>query len=289
MISKMLKKFLEPFPIEERKWPLIIGISISVTIILLVFKPFGLINSKLPNTNLIIAGYGLVTFIILIINLFLIENLFPRVFSDSNWTVLGEIIWILWIIITIGTANIFYTHYFFKVPPMEFRFFILFILFTLAIGIIPVTFMILLKQNRQLKKYVLLADQLNAGLSDHQPGTEESKDIISLYSERKQQKFEINANKIITIVSDGNYVTIYFESTGNMDKQILRNTHQDIAKQCSDVPFLFKCHRAYIINLNKIEKARGNSQGYKLTLQNFDQEIIVSRSYAKEFKSRLNF
>lgn len=51
----------------------------------------------------------------------------------------------------------------------------------------------------------------------------------------------------------------------------------------------FKCHRSYIVNLNKIrEIIPWFNSTYNLKLQNMDYEIPVSRSNVKEFKQLMN-
>lgn len=289
MILKLIKKLKAPFPIAVNKWPTIISISLTVFIILLIFKPFGLSNANSPVIYLILAGYGFITFIVLVINLFFLEGLFKRFFIDSKWTVIKEIVWILWLIISIGIANVFYTHYFFNYPPMHIKFFILFISYTLVIGIIPVSILILNKQNQQLKKYAKLAGQLNRSLHEFSKESTDTKNIVTIYAENRQNKLVVNAQDIVAITSEGNYATIYYESEEKNNKQIFRNTLHDIDKQCKEIAFLFKCHRAFIINLNKIKKAKGNSQGYKLQLGALEMEIPVSRSYSAEFKKKMKF
>jgi len=55
----------------------------------------------------------------------------------------------------------------------------------------------------------------------------------------------------------------------------------------SNHPF-FQCHRAYIINIEKVKKAEGNSQGFLLDIEGLDFKIPVSRNYVGKFKSVFN-
>ncbi|PLX09668.1 MAG: hypothetical protein C0596_01215 [Marinilabiliales bacterium] len=48
-----------------------------------------------------------------------------------------------------------------------------------------------------------------------------------------------------------------------------------------------KTHRAYIVNIYKVKKVSGNSQGYVLTIENCEVQIPVSRSQTKLFKKAL--
>ena len=55
------------------------------------------------------------------------------------------------------------------------------------------------------------------------------------------------------------------------------------------LPFsgLFRCHRAFIINLDKVTHVEGNAQGYKLRIQDYEELIPVSRNLSAEFSDRL--
>ena len=51
----------------------------------------------------------------------------------------------------------------------------------------------------------------------------------------------------------------------------------------------FKCHRSYIVNINKIrEIIPWFNNTYNLKLQDIDYEVPVSRSNVKEFKQLMN-
>jgi DNA-binding LytR/AlgR family response regulator len=52
-------------------------------------------------------------------------------------------------------------------------------------------------------------------------------------------------------------------------------------------PVFFRCNRAYIVNLDKIEHGDGNAQGYKIKLQGTENLISVSRNINSEFSDRL--
>jgi DNA-binding LytR/AlgR family response regulator len=44
------------------------------------------------------------------------------------------------------------------------------------------------------------------------------------------------------------------------------------------LPFLFRCHRAYIVNLDRVTNIGGNAQGYRLSLSNNPEVVPVSRA-----------
>jgi DNA-binding LytR/AlgR family response regulator len=48
---------------------------------------------------------------------------------------------------------------------------------------------------------------------------------------------------------------------------------------------IFQCHRSFVVNVNNITSAKGNSNGYQLTLGPCTNSIPVSRSYVPQLKS----
>ena len=50
-------------------------------------------------------------------------------------------------------------------------------------------------------------------------------------------------------------------------------------------PFIVRCHRAYLVNLRRVTKVDGNSQGCRLRLEGCADEVPVSRSYVKKVQA----
>jgi DNA-binding LytR/AlgR family response regulator len=59
----------------------------------------------------------------------------------------------------------------------------------------------------------------------------------------------------------------------------------NVAEQLDNFDFLFRSHRAYIVNLNYIQESSGNAQGYQLKMRNTEVVLPVSRTNLAEFKN----
>ncbi|WP_319802323.1 LytTR family DNA-binding domain-containing protein [Flavobacterium sp. N1736] len=59
-------------------------------------------------------------------------------------------------------------------------------------------------------------------------------------------------------------------------------------KQIAHYPHFFRCHRTYLVNMFKIEKVSGNSQGYLLSFHNTDAKVPVSRNQIESFNNCYN-
>ncbi|MCF6269392.1 MAG: hypothetical protein L3J41_06770 [Melioribacteraceae bacterium] len=114
--------------------------TIIVFLFLAIFQPFGLDRIE-NNTFLYFAGYGLITTLIILVNVFIVMNLFKNFFSVENWTVGKSFFHSSIITIFIAFFNWLYFITFDKTSNLDFSF-LYFILLTIAVGIFPSMFSI---------------------------------------------------------------------------------------------------------------------------------------------------
>ncbi len=230
-----------------------------------------------------LLGYSLITLSVCISFFLFLPGLFPRWFDEEEWTVGREIVSTLFLLFTIGSFNYFFN----SVLSGASGGILVFIdiqLSTMLIAVLPVIFVIYIEQNRHLKKKLALAIRLNKELSGRKANPTE--EIISLSSENQKERIDINLDKLLFIKSSSNYVEI-FNSDNIRRPKLLRNTLKNIEEELKEYGSLIRCHRAYIINLNKIKNVKGNSQGYSLEIEETDQTIPVSRGYSKSFSESI--
>jgi len=162
--------------------------------------------------------------------------------------------------------------------------FIIFTGFTLCISIIPIIGIIVISHNSMLRKNLMASTQLSQIIMDKKGGGVTNDNKLVITSENKNQKIEIPASNLICIESEGNYVNTWFLEEGKIIRLLIRNTIKNIETQIMGAGNLFKCHRAYIVNLSYVEKVTGNSQGYRLLIKHLDKEVPVARNYSKSFR-----
>lgn len=281
-----LKNYLnQPFPKLTSRWKLIITISLFVAIFLIIFQPFGI--HLIQNKILILSGYGLVTFLVLFINLIVVEHLFPKNFSEKKWTIGKEFLWLLWIIFCIGLGNALYTNYLFDYFRFNLMFFVQFQLITLTIGLIPTSILIITKQKYLLQRNIKSAQQLNNDLKEGQTGIF-SDSLVRIYSDNERDYIEFNPNDFYFIESSGNYIEIYITENNQLIRKTLRCTLKRAMFFLKNIPEIVRCHRAYIVNSAKITSAKGNSQGLKLHLDHCETEVPVSRNYVDCIRTQID-
>jgi len=187
---------------------------------------------------------------------------------------------------SIGFANFLYSSFFFHFAN-NYKAFVYYQFYTLSVGIIPVVVITVLIQNRMLAENLKIANDYNmdfASTTDNEPEEER----VCLMAENNKDKLEVNSSDLIYITSTGNYIHIFYHNGKDLKSILLRNTLKQVEFQLKDNHFMIKCHRAYLVNRNKVVRVKGNSQGLRLVLNCTDEEIPVSRNLSKSLMDILN-
>lgn len=104
-----------------------------------------------------------------------------------------------------------------------------------------------------------------------------SKEKMSLASLEKEM-FMRFPQHILMMKSSSNYIDIFYMKDGVICRSVVRKTLKNVSEALRDYPFLFRCHRSYLINIDKIEKVTGNTRGYEITIAGLSDTIPVSRA-----------
>ena len=282
----MIKEYIrQPYPLFENRWRIILSISLFVSLFILIFQPFGISNYTGEFKPLFEAAYGIVTFIVLIIDLFLFPLFLDEWFDSQKWTVFKQMIWQVWILFSIGLGNFLYSSLFLRFTD-GLNAFLTFQFYTLVVGIIPILIITILHQNSLLSKNLKLAGEMNADLLSEELLSPDEK--VRIMAENNKDKLEINLSDFSYLSSTGNYVQVYFLVNNELRNVLLRNTLKHIEEQVRQSPSIIKCHRAFLVNKDKIIRVKGNSQGLRLILKDTMEEIPASRNYSKSLLDSLN-
>jgi hypothetical protein len=116
--------------------------------------------------------------------------------------------------------------------------------------------------------------------ADHKP-------VVQIISQLKKEELRFDPSELIYAESDGNYVDFYLLGNNTVHKETIRNSINNVELQLSGIPWLFRSHRAFIVNLKKVRSKQGNSLGYLLRLDGTDVRIPVSRNNTSDFNRQL--
>jgi len=280
----MIKQYLsQPYPQSVNKWKLNITISLFIGLFMLIFQPFGISGSNNLYKAAFCFGYGFVTFVILLINLHLIPFFFPSLFENKRWTVKKQIVWLVFIIFSIGLGNFVYTSVLFSFWNLHY--FLLFQVYTSIVGIIPIVVLTIIQQNALLAQNLKSAQEFNSSLNRKKEARSDER--VCLTADNERDRFEIELSHLLYIESTGNYIEIFYIKEEKLKSTLLRSTLKRTELQLEHYPSMQKCHRAFVVNIDKITQVKGNSQGLRLALNDTETEIPVSRNFSKDLKDRI--
>lgn len=254
---------------------LLIGFFLSF--ILIVLQPFGTDSFNHPYKNALLAGYGLIKFI-----LYLIAHLFENQIykKDKIWNWGREITFqILFAISAISIAYLYQEHVI-NQQQFSIAIFISFF-FYIALPIFPIICI-----PTVLARYVLVSNSVKTNLSNagvNQEVVDQNK-YVELKGENNADILIVERNNLLFIQSIDNYVQVHYKEGKEFKKEILRSTLANIGVQAG---FLWQPHRSYLINLTQDFKLIGNSQKAQLAIEGYVDLLPVARSSYKALKNHL--
>ena len=135
-----------------------------------------------------------------------------------------------------------------------------------------------------MRSHLKAAQLLNKRLLDKKTQHER---LIRFESEYKNDELTLQASSIILIRAADNYIELFYEREGSLQRHTIRNTLKNAEMILQDFDYLFRCHRSFIINVNYLKEIQGNSQGYRLYFEKLDFYAAVSQNYIPEFEKRI--
>ena len=162
--------------------------------------------------------------------------------------------------------------------PISIPFFSVFLYWTLIIGILVTVPSIGIDYNRTLR------ERMEELLSNT---TEEQKDItITIHDTNvRGNDLTILINSLLYIEAQKNNVSVCYMKDDIPTCVDIHTTLTAAIDDLKEYENIFQCHRSFVINVNNITSAKGNSNGYQLTLGTCTNSIPVSRSYVPRLKS----
>jgi hypothetical protein len=234
---------------------------------------------EIRDKYFLVIGLGVITFLSFSLNLLLLPSLFPKILNGSSWNIKKEIFWDLWILFTVSVG---YYLYYKALGIMVFGFEV--IIKIILIAIIPTSVLITLNRNRLLRTHLKTANEINQKLQENK--SIDAK-LVHFISDYQKDNLSLRVNLILFIKSANNYIEIFWKESGEVKNQMVRCSLTKAEETLSDVKFIFKCHRSYMVNIKHIDKIEGSSQGYRLFFENVDFHIPVSKNYVHKLKERI--
>jgi hypothetical protein len=245
----------------------------------IIYKPLQVHRSRFFSYELTVAIYCT----IIAIPLIGLIKLFKRIkflSEPADWTILKEMISIFIWLFGMG-ITVYFSGFLLEAPGSRWNLQTFFnsMISAFLIGMIPFLFFTLINY-----RYLFVTDitkNFNTDINSLPPV--KSEELIRIVSQLKKEELEFYPSQFLYAESDGNYIVFHLNVENQIKKRVIRNSINSIEQQLSAVPFLFRTHRAFIINLRKVSSQKGNTLGYRLKLTGIDTEIPVSRQKARDF------
>jgi hypothetical protein len=291
MFTKVNQFLNAPYPLRtSHKKGLIntLVISLFVACFLMVFQPFELDTIPGPYKLLIIASYGIPTFVVtLMVNQPFIY-LARRYIPEEMWKIKHELGIFLLYPTLIGGANYAYGRLLFGNDPAVGSL-LQMMINTAAVAFIPVLGWITFD--------ALLANRANSEVAESIPkaATTASHEIthktkkphrVVLKGENKDESIEFDISEFLFAKAESNYVEVFVQKDSINQSSLLRIPMKAIEEKLSFSENVLRCHRSYIVNIDHVKAASGNAQGLILNIGQ-DQEIPVSRRYVPVLRNMI--
>jgi membrane protein implicated in regulation of membrane protease activity len=246
---------------------------VIVFLILYLLQPFGF-SMYQGNKLLLSLLFGAVTFGCCLIYGFVERPLIQRV---SPWRIWHEALSILAMILFIGICNFFVCSWVFHFPVTLISF-LAFLYWTLIIGMFVTVCSV------SLSYYRYLRNQLETLLDKT---TDQQVDItVTIHDTNvRGNDLQLSINDLLFIEAQKNNVAVSYMNDGHVATTELHTTLAAVLDDLQAYENIFQCHRSFVVNLNNITSAQGNSNGYQLRLGKCQTIVPVSRTYVPKLRS----
>lgn len=289
MMNRLLEYLKRPYPKLDMPWWKSTLIACGVVFLLFaLFEPFG-IDSHLGFYKWVIVG-GLFMISALCINLpgWVLPGLLGKeALEEKNWTVGKNILYYLSILLLIAIGNYLFICTFFSSNGFRLSSFLLVTMNTFFIGIFPVGLLTILTENRSLSRHLKEVAGMNDQIRQGNATAVEPSEATIVLPDGVKDTFELEAECFVLAEAGGNYIKIVYRCGDKLSQRTLRLTMKQVEDAFAAYSYVQKCHRAFLVNLRCIEKIKGNSQGYRLALKDWVEEIPVSRACNKEIREKV--
>ena len=285
---KSLKNILakwarEPYPSVISPWKVVVVPAVIIFLVLYLLQPFGI--ARIGSGKLwVTLGSACISAGVSSLFVWVLPWMFPRYYEERAWTLGKEVLGTLALLLCITVCVWFYVSWLCGVMPGV-RLFFTVLLWVLILGAFPTVLFAMWNRNIRLARNLREATELNLRLSKKQEA-EEMPSATLVFSGGTKDTLVMDARSFLYAESEGNYVRLHYLSLKDNRpvSRLLRLTMKQAEAAVASAPFIVRCHRAFLVNLHQVTKMDGNSQGYRLRLEECAEEVPVSRAYVRRVK-----
>ena len=245
-----------------------------VFLILFLLQPFE-ISEYDGSRFLICLAFGMVTFVCSIAMDYFIAVPLQR--RAKPWRIWYQAVMVFVEILVIGVCNFLLAGFAFKYP-LTWTSCLEMVYWTIIIGLVYAGLSTTFSYQSYLRRQL---DALLVKTSKEQEGI-----MVAIHDNRvRGNDLRIPLNDLLYIEAQKNNVVVYYMDSGHLCRKEILSTLTSVLTDMETYHNIFQCHRSFVVNLNNITSARGNSNGYVLELGGGIASVPVSRSFVPVLKS----
>lgn len=235
-----------------------------LSMLILFLEPFDTNQFKSNYRTLLLLGFGGILYAVFLVQSLLENKWYKRV--HKVWTVKHEIISTLFFFILSGTCIFLYNQLIINESVYSLKMHWWYYSH-IVLAMIPIVAPILIYVRQKFGERILPIPP----------------DTLIISGENKNEQVELKRNELLYIQAVENYIELFFiDSDQKLSSKIFRQT---LSKVQDQVPFLEKCHRSYLVNMEKIQAIEGNSQRARIAFLESETKIPLSKTCYKKVKS----
>ncbi|MBE9468292.1 MAG: LytTR family transcriptional regulator [Bacteroidetes bacterium] len=289
---KNIKTWLnKPFPFYETYRQKVIApflFALFIVFFLILFNPS-------HNTDFVlvqflkISSYAIITFFTMVFYNTIPAIIFPNVFNSEKWNIKKTIIFALLTIISIGLFNGLYAFKFDNAGHNNniILFLLTVLVKTLTIGVLPTIIFISYLEKRLYKKHHLSALETIEKLKKSNRNKKNYSENKYVINTKAKEILEFTNNDLYCIKSEGNYCIFFLQKNNVIEKKIIRASLKEIEQNFTKSDKITRCHKSYIVNLDKVNDITGNARGYFFSVDALKFKIPGSRNMSKKLISEI--
>lgn len=105
---------------------------------------------------------------------------------------------------------------------------------------------------------------------------------ITLFDNSGVLKMSVSLSSLYYIESDDNYIIVWYEDINKDLKKYMLRCRLKTVEESFKGSSLVRCHRQYVVNMDKVKVLRKEKDGYQLNLENYAiPPISITKTYAE--------
>lgn len=260
------------------------SIAIGVFLVLSILQPFNLGNRNiLGNPFLTALLYAGGSYITMLVNFFWLR-LFPSFFIDENWTLGKELLMTIYQMMSIA-STIWLINYIRNTASPTVNGYFGMLWTVISVGFFPYLIVLLVRHMYLMKRRLQKATKMNIGLMLNNKEARFGDQIEYINLDRLIKPIDIKNFLIAELRED--HLVVKISNHGKIEELTVNKALDEFEADNSHFDQLFRCHKEFLINKNKIIWVEANAAGYKLLLHPDLPAVNVSRDKTEELRKRM--